>query len=206
MSLLVRSSSRARRRSLALGVVVAVGLVVAGCTGGDEPEPSPTVEETVHPTPTETPEPTPTEAGPAKPERPAAMDRTDGAGAAAAAEYFLSLYGYVLATGDTTEWDAMTWAETCEFCTNVHADAAEIAAAGDAYEGAEITVSSVTPGELDTFVGAYPVVADFAQAALVRTSATGEIVEENGGSSGRLQIDMMHDGTNWRVLALTVGA
>ena len=204
MSHLVRSSSRARRRSLALGAVVAVGLVVTGCTGG-EPEPSPSVEESGGSTPTETPEPTPTETGPAKPERPAAMDRTDGEGAAAAAEYFLSLYGHVLATGDTAEWDAMSWADTCEFCTNVRADAMEIAAAGDTYDGADITISAVSPGELDTFANAYPVVADFQQAALLRTSPNGEVLEEEAGSSGRLQIDMMHDGSGWRVLALTVG-
>ncbi|MFF2267186.1 DUF6318 family protein [Cellulosimicrobium cellulans] len=154
--------------------------------------------------PSETPEPTPTETGPAKPERPAAMERDDAEGAAAAAEYFLSLYGYVLATGDTAEWDAMTWAETCEFCANVRSDAQEIAKAGDTYEGAEITVSAVSPGEFDTFVGAYPVAAEFRQAALVRTSPSGEIVEESDDSTGHLQIDMMHDGTGWRVLALTV--
>lgn len=200
-----RVLSRARRRSLAVGAVVAVGWVVAGCTGGGDPGASPSVEEPVAPSPSESPEPTPTESGPVKPERPAAMDRDDAQGAAAAAEYFLSLYGYVLATGDTAEWDAMTWAETCEFCTNVQADAQEIAQAGDSYEGAEITVSAVSPGDLDTFVGAYPVVADFRQAALVRTSQTGEVVERSDESAGRLQIDMLHDGASWRVLALTVG-
>ncbi|WP_157759486.1 DUF6318 family protein [Cellulosimicrobium cellulans] len=190
-----------------MGVVVAVGWVVAGCTGGGGPGPSPSVDEPVVPSPSESEpsEPSLTETGPAKPERPAAMDRDDAEGAAAAAEYFLSLYGYVLATGDTAEWDAMTWVETCEFCANVRADAEEIAGAGDTYEGAEITISAVTPGELDTFVGAYPVVADFQQAALVRTSKTGEVLEEQAASSGRLQIDLLHDGTSWRVLSLTVG-
>jgi hypothetical protein len=195
-------SFRARRRSLALGVVVAVGVVVAGCTGGGEPVPSPSAEESVEPSPTETPEPEPTETGPVKPERPAAMDRTDGEGAAAAAEYFLDLYPYVMATGDTTEWDAMTWDETCGFCTGVRADAVEVATNGEAFTGGELTLTNGDIGELDTFVNAYPILYDYAQAPHLRLAADGTVVSEGDGSSGRFQIDMSNNGGNWTVLAV----
>ncbi|MEE6295272.1 DUF6318 family protein [Georgenia sp. MJ278] len=47
-------------------------------------------------------------AGIPPPERPAEMARTDEAGAVAAAQYFLSLFGYGAATGDVAEWDAMS--------------------------------------------------------------------------------------------------
>src|SRR6478609_144939 len=132
---LVRRSrvlSRARRRSLAVGAVVAVGWVVAGCTGGGDPGPSPSVEEPVVPSPSGTPEPSPTETGPVKPERPAAMERDDAEGAAAAAEYFLELYPYVMTTGDTTEWDAMAH-EECESCRGLIGDAATRAEDGDVF-------------------------------------------------------------------------
>jgi len=195
---------RARRWSLVVGVVVAVGCVVAGCTGGGGPGPSPSVDEPVVPSPSESesPVPSPTETGPVKPERPAAMDRDDAEGAAAAAEYFLSLYGYVLATGDTAEWDAMTWAETCEFCAKVKSDAEEIAASGDTYEGAEITVSNPDV-EFDDFGGGFPVLFDFQQTPHLRTASDGSVVSEDRGGSGRLQIDVSVATGEWLVLAVT---
>ncbi|MHA7618103.1 DUF6318 family protein [Cellulosimicrobium cellulans] len=180
------------------------GCLVAGCTGGGEPAPSPPVETSAEASVTETPEPEPTTTGPPKPERPAAMERDDAEGAAAAAEYFLELYDDVLTTGDTTEWDSMSWTETCEFCTNVSADAAEIASSGDDYAGSAIALSNINVGELDTLIGGYPVTAEFKQDALVRTDSAGTIVEKSGPSDGRLQIDMLHDGAGWRVLSLTV--
>jgi hypothetical protein len=194
--------SRARRRSLAVGVVLAVGWVVAGCTGGGDPGPSPSVEEPVVPSPSETPEPTPTESGPVKPERPAAMERDDAEGAAAAAEYFLELYPYVMATGDTTEWDAMTWAETCGFCTGVKSDATEIAEAGDRFSGGGLTLSNGDVGEFDDLVGGFPILYDYTQDPHVRARADGTVESEDDGSSGRFQIDVLKRDDQWLVLAV----
>ncbi len=203
MSLSVRVSFRARRRIVALGVVVAVGWVVAGCTGGDEPDPTPSVEETVEPSPTETPDPEPTETGPVKPERPAAMDRDDGEGAAAAAEYFLSLYDNVLASGDSVEWEAMTWAETCSFCTAVRDRALDVHSSGDTFTGSEITVSNPDIGEYDDFVGGYPILFDFEQTPHQRIAPDGSVVSEDQGAQGALQVDMKHLEDGWIVLAVT---
>ncbi len=197
-----RVLSRARRRALAVGVVAAVGWVVAGCTGGEEPDPSPSVGVSAESSPTETPEASPTEAGPVKPERPAAMDRDDAEGAAAAAEYFLSLYGYVLATGDTAEWDAMTWAETCEFCANVKADAEAVSLAGDTYEGAEITVTNPDV-DFDDFANGYAILFDFQQSPHRRITPDGSVVSEDDGGDGRLQIDLSAATGDWLVLAVT---
>ncbi|GED08525.1 DUF6318 family protein [Cellulosimicrobium cellulans] len=185
-----------------MGAVVAVGWLAAGCTGGGDPGPSPSVEEPVVPSPSETPEPSPTETGPVKPERPAAMERDDAEGAAAAAEYFLSLYGYVLATGDIAEWDAMTWSETCEFCANVRADAESIAAAGDKYEGAEITVANPDV-DFDDFANGYAILFDFQQSPHRRIASDGSVVSEDNGGAGRLQIDVSVATGDWLVLAVT---
>ncbi len=43
------------------------------------------------------------------------MEREDAEGAAAAAEYFIELYPYVMATGDTEEFEAMSH-RACGFC------------------------------------------------------------------------------------------
>ncbi len=148
---------RARRRSLVVGVVVAVGWVVAGCTGGSGPGPSPSVDEPVVPSPSESesPVPSPTETGPVKPERPAAMDRDDAEGAAAAAKYFVSLYPYIMSTGDTAEWDAMTWTDTCTFCTANSTKAQELRSSGYQYSGGEITTEVAKVWPFDDLVGSF---------------------------------------------------
>ncbi len=107
------------KRSLA-GVVLGVVLVaggLSGCGGGAKPSPSPTKSVPVlgvSPSPSVGQRPTgPIDVDP--PERPAAMDNADEAGAVAAAEYFLRLTVYASATGDTTELEAMS-GEGCKFC------------------------------------------------------------------------------------------
>lgn len=51
------------------------------------------------------------------PERPAAMDVDDSAGAAAAVDYFLRLGDYLVATGDRGLWDGMS-ADSCRWCAS----------------------------------------------------------------------------------------
>jgi len=182
-----------------------VGLVVTGCTGG-EPEPSPSVEESGGSTPTETPEPTPTETGPAKPERPAAMDRTDGEGAAAAAEYFFSLLPYVVATGDTADWDAMTWPDSCDFCLSIRTRAVEGLESGDTSSGAEVVLSNPDIGTFDDFGGGYPVLFDFEQSPYLRVASDGTVVAEDDGGSGRIQIDMHRGDEGWVVLGVSTAS
>lgn len=189
-----------RRSLLAVGIVLAAGYLVAACTGGGEPDPTPPVETSVAPSPTPTPEPT--ETGPTKPERPAAMDRDDAEGAAAAAEYFLELYPYVMATGDTAEWDAMTWADTCSFCTGVSSDAREIAESGDEFTGGQLTLSNRDVGEFDDFVGGFPILYDYEQAPHQHTRADGTVESEDDGSSGQFQIDVLKRDEQWLVLAV----
>jgi len=191
--------SRARRRSLAVGVVLALGWVVAGCTGGGDPGPSPSVEE-----PPASTEPSPTETGPAKPERPAAMDRDDGEGAAAAAEYFLELYPYVMATGDTVEWDAMTWDETCGFCSSVSTDARAIAESGQTFTGGGVTAEIEKQWPLDEFIGGYPVDVNATMQDGQVVDAEGDVVRAVDGFTGVMELGLLHDSSGWRVLAVSV--
>ncbi len=68
-------------------------------------------------------------------------------GAAAAASYFISLYGYANVTGDLAEWSAMSSPE-CTFCSNVRAEVERVAAAGGRTEGGEVTILSATGAEV----------------------------------------------------------
>ncbi len=100
-----------------LGVVLVMGSLT-GCGGDDaKPTSSPTKSVPVlsaSPSPSVGQQPTgPIDVDP--PERPAAMDNADEAGAVAAAEYFLRLTVYASATGDTTELEAMSGDE-CKSC------------------------------------------------------------------------------------------
>lgn len=201
----VRVSPRvgARRRVIAVGVVVAVGWVVAGCTGGDDPGPSPSSEEPVSPSPSETPEPEPTQTGPAKPERPAAMDRDDAEGAAAAAEYFLELYPYVMTTGDTAEWEAMSLPE-CEACVGFIDQARMIAERGDTFTGGETDATVEDPGRYvrDEATGIMPLDVAYTQAEmLIVDSAGAELFSSPGATEDRRMELGLREGS-WVVLTI----
>ncbi|MFT3942664.1 MAG: DUF6318 family protein [Ancrocorticia sp.] len=114
------------KRSVA-GAVLSAVLVLGGLTGcgGDGAKPSPSASASVPvlsaspgevasvaPSPGQKPT-RPIDVDP--PERPAAMDNADEAGAIAAAEYFLRLTVYASVTGNTTELEAMS-GEDCKSC------------------------------------------------------------------------------------------
>jgi len=132
------------------------------------------------------------------------MDRTDEVGAAAAAVYFLELYPYVMATGDLAEWDAMTWAELCGFCTASRERQVQRAAASETYEGGEVSVDVTQTFPLDTLIGGYPLDVRLDQAEAVIRDASGTEKDRQERFSGILRVEMLHDGSSWRVL--TVGS
>ena len=64
-----------------------------------------------------------------KPERPAGMDELSPEGLRLAGEYFISLYPYVYATGDLSDWQAMSTPD-CGFCNNVITNVTDLHDAG----------------------------------------------------------------------------
>ena len=64
-----------------------------------------------------------------KPERPAGMDELSPEGLRLAGEYVLALYPYVYATGDLSDWQAMSTPD-CGFCNNVITNVTETHIAG----------------------------------------------------------------------------
>ncbi|MFT3942713.1 MAG: DUF6318 family protein [Ancrocorticia sp.] len=133
---------------MALGAVVVLG-GLTGC-GGDDVKLSPSasasvpvlsaspgVGASVAPSPGQKPT-GPIDVDP--PERPAAMDNADEAGAVAAAEYYLRLTVYAAATGDTTELEAMS-GEGCKFCENYISSVNELHGDGGWAEPASVSTS-----------------------------------------------------------------
>ena len=161
---------------LVTGLLVTVGL--AGCTDGpDEPSWTPTAwtpEETVEPSPT--PTPTPTDPAAVEPERPAAMDTVDTAGAEAVAAYFLHLFAYSFATNDLEPWKGLSHPE-CLYCTNVTTAVEEQAAANLRSTGGLDTISVVTATEVDPGRW-WAVDVDLVQAPSQTRNAAGEVTED----------------------------
>ena len=199
----LRSRSNARRRTLALGVVVTAGCLVAGCTGGGEPAPSPPVETSAEPSVTEVPEPEPTTTGPPKPERPAAMERDDAEGAAAAAEYFLSLYGYVLATGDTAEWDSLSHAE-CGFCADTSAQASWLRENDGKHSGGEMSLQIKDAGKYarDAATGIWPLDGAATQSAFSVTDASGEEIASGPATSRSVRAEVGRNENEWVIVEI----
>ena len=56
---------------------------------------------------------------------PVEAEQNDPTGAQQAAIYFMRLYPYAFATGDLTQWEAMS-ESTCGFCSNVTANVTEL--------------------------------------------------------------------------------
>lgn len=146
--------------------------LVGGCTA-DPPEPvdpSVTVPEV-----TATPSPTPTTPPEAvKPVEPEAMGLPGTEGAAAAAEYFISLYPYVYATGDLAPWKAMSHPE-CIFCASVVGNVEAQVAAGEHTTGGLLTFHGVEAVEVSPRM----------QTVRLRITEATEIVVDRDGAEVR---------------------
>lgn len=144
---------------------------LAGCTGEtDDPPTTPDVTSAA-PSPSETPSPTPTPDAAMPPERPD-MSRVDAAGAQATATYFLELYPYVLATGDLTEWDALSHPE-CIFCASVRQGVLDLQAEGQHSTGGLVTLGN--PGTTETSDDMWLVQFRMVQAPSATVDAVGTI-------------------------------
>lgn len=144
-----------------IAVLVTGGL--SGCGGsGTDPIPSPATsvkELGVSESPSETPSAGQQPTGLLDvdpPERPAAMDNADEAGAVAAAEYYLRLTVYAAASGDTSELEAMS-GEECEFCGNYISSVKELHGNGGWASASTVTVSNAQVWRLENQVNTYQV-------------------------------------------------
>ena len=119
------------------GLLLVGALVVpAGCWDGSSasPDPPEVTVMTTPPTPAPKPSPAPLPTDRAgellvPPERPAAMDNNDEAGAQAAAEYLMEVSGYAIRSQELTEFTRLCDPESM-YCTAVIDEVTEDVAAG----------------------------------------------------------------------------
>ena len=132
------------------------------------------------------------------------MSTMDGNGAAAAAVYFIELYGYVLQTGDLTEWNAMSFPD-CQFCSSTAQYVRSVHNKGDRIEGGDLKAEVLAIHELEDFVGGYPIDLRVTQEAARVYAADGTVDGSLAGStkSGRFHTIFI-DGA-WQI-AEVVGA
>ena len=132
------------------------------------------------------------------PQRPAEADQHDMAGAVAAAEYFITLYPYVYATGDLTDFRAMS-AATCKFCNTVITKVTDMHTAGGWIDpwGQQTTFTSISddPSTPDRYVVELNLVSDEHV-----SHRMGEPPKTYEASQGPILIQLLwKDGTGWTI-------
>lgn len=128
-------------------------------------------------------------------------DRPSVEGAAAAASYFMRLYGYTWATGDTSLWDALA-ADTCTFCATVRNNVAEAQAASLTDSGSVVEIlqadgAEITAGEW------YSADLRITQGPSTRRDASGALVSQSDGGTFDVAAELSWDG-GWSIDAADV--
>ncbi|WP_090860343.1 DUF6318 family protein [Nocardioides lianchengensis] len=124
-----------------LPAALAVGLVLlAGCSGDDDPEPkiSPTDSSSVASTPT----PSPTPSGPVEPTMPAEAEGEDAAAAEAFVRHFWAMVNYAQTTGDVQALEGLALG-SCQTCASGAKWIADVYQRGGLIEGGKYDVGPV---------------------------------------------------------------
>ncbi|MEV0892997.1 DUF6318 family protein [Promicromonospora sp. NPDC050262] len=185
----------------AVGLIVTAGLALTACTGSPR-DPDVSASPTGVPTPAASASPSPS--SPAKPERPEAMKRTDAKGAAAAAEYFIELYPYVMATGDTEEFEAMSH-RACGFCGDALEQAKSIQARHETWTGGEIHSILLETYERDAVTGIFPLDLEVEQAAAQIADSEGVTVFEGADEHSTYRVEVGRQDSAWVIVEIAPG-
>jgi hypothetical protein len=195
--------ARAPRRRLIAAAVLALTGLVAACSGGEDPaepaapEPAPATS-----APSASPSPSPSAEGDDKPERPAAMEQHDAEGAAAAAEYFIALYPYIMKTGDTAEFKAMSH-EACGYCTATLENEQWLRDNQAEFSGGELRTALEESYQRDAATGLYPFDVRVTQEAIRITNSEGAEVDsvEPTTSIARVEVGLREN--QWVITTVT---
>lgn len=199
-------------RALAPITAVCLALTLAACTSTPTANPTrPAVSSSPSPpapppAPTPTPEPSPTSTAElpdvtVAPAPPAALDGPPTEeNAAAVAEYYVSLYPYLRATGDSAQWAELA-GPSCGYCAGILDDLRGMVARGErTVDGAiEIESSGAKTVDGDQYI-AWVVMYEHRSHAV---DDAGEIVEEFPAEVRfRVDMDLTWQGSRWRVDAV----
>ena len=191
------------RVAVVLATVNAALLVlVGGCTAGP-PVPEQTFAEY---TPTSTPTPTVAAVPDVPvdpPVRPAEMERSDQAGAEAAAAYFLELFSYVMRTGDLQEWDHIS-AQDCRYCAATRERVAATYQAGGRFVGGELTLTEVEWLTYTEAIGVHAVGTRYSFASGAEVNSAGTAVREMPPEGAYAVTDLVFSANGWTLLGVSI--
>ncbi|GMA25747.1 hypothetical protein GCM10025864_35060 [Luteimicrobium album] len=192
-------------------VAVVTAFALTSCSGSGEAgpttaaaiEPSPTVN-TPAATPHATPIPTATAtiATSGAPKRPAGMNANTAEGARKTALYFIQLYPYVMRTGDVKEWDRLSVAKKCDFCSKTRRDALSIKKKHYKFVGGALEAKVVQTYDRDTLYDAYRLDVRFSEKASAIRDRAGNDVTSSDANEVVLGVEVMRAGKAWKILEI----
>jgi hypothetical protein len=182
------------RRSGLATVLLASGLVLAGCSD-EEPQPPPK-------TSGNSPTAVTTSAAPvAAPTLPTAAT-ADPEGAEAFVRYFWDVFNYTYASGDTQLLRSIS-DKSCKFCADVAGDVDRLTREGGRTEGSRITVrEAIAPPERAT--DGLIVSSVVSQSAGRTLAADGSVLSQGASMPNSLAKVLVIYGTQWRVVGVEV--
>ncbi|MFE5311299.1 DUF6318 family protein [Isoptericola sp. NPDC056605] len=190
--------TRSRAILAATSIAAAAVLLVAGCD--DDPPATPSAAPTATDVgPSASPSPS-SSAVVVAPERPQEMDDDGPAGAEAAAVYFLELDAYIMKTGDTAEWEAMSQ-KNCGFCNERAKQAATIAREEYVYEGGEIRAKALHTYEQDAATGIWPIDVETRVQAWTVTYDDKEVASQNAVNSTQ-RVEVARASDSWVIVGV----
>lgn len=174
------SGSHARGAwGLVVGAVLGVSLI-AGCATEPDPAPEPTAAPTTAPPHPEPSTEEPTAEAPVEPEAPRPLYATPNEhDAQEAAEYFVALYEYAIATGDLSAW-SNRGQPTCEFCVSTANSVEELRAQDAVREDVRIDVLSSHVVGVEESLGVFAVEIEY-------TASAGRVVTSSGDVLGTIE-------------------
>ena len=188
-----------RSRAILAATIAAAALLVAGCDSDSPTTPSP------EPTTTDPGTDAAPSASPSavvvKPDRPAELDDDGPAGAEAAAVYFLELDDYIMKTGDTKEWEAMSH-KSCEYCANRIEQSDEIETKGYSWNSGPTSARVTHTYEQDAATGIWPIDTQVAQGAVQLTDAKGAIVYDEKAANIDLAVEVAQKDGHWVIIGV----
>lgn len=191
--------TRSRAILAAASIAAATTLLVAACDADPPTTPSP--EPTTTSSSAEaSPSPSATSTAVVlAPERPKEMDDDGPAGAEAAAVYFLELDPYIMKTGNTAEYEAMS-NKSCTHCSARVDQAEEIAERGDQWNGGDVDARVLHTYEQEATTAIWPIDVEVrtAPVSVLDTSGTEVFSDVAGTTESRIEM-ARHDG-QWVVI------
>ncbi|PRA03015.1 hypothetical protein CQ019_11135 [Arthrobacter sp. MYb229] len=138
-------------------------------------------------------------AQPAKPVKPAALAENTDKGLGAAANYWVELRNYAVATGDTEPFREFS-AQDCILCEKLAVQVDDAYASGGRIEGGEFSVVEVS-GVTDQF-GEEDGAEQVAMAILKLERAAGEVIDSDGKTTRRIEpVSCDEVDSNWDEVA-----